>query len=80
MRCSTYLLEGVWQSQNTRSDKGDEDVGKDLDPTVCALIVHLSAVLLPSDIPNISRWPGHVDNKGRCGLRINKRNRVIHCT
>ncbi len=59
MRCSTYLLEGVWQSQNTRSDKGDEDVGKDLDPTVCALIVHLSAVLLPSDIPNYIAlaWP-----------------------
>ena len=35
------LLECVRQAQNAGSDEGDEDVGKDLDATVRAFIVHL---------------------------------------
>lgn len=37
---TTHLLEGVRQPKDTRSYEGDEDVGENLNPTVCTVIVH----------------------------------------
>ena len=35
------LFEGIGESQNACSDERDEDVGEDLDTTVCPIIMHL---------------------------------------
>lgn len=36
----THLFEGVRQPKDARSYEGDEDVGENLNPTVCTVIVH----------------------------------------